>query len=136
MWPWQLHLVARLWHPQKNGWLPLVPLGQVHYWSSAAIVPSLSAAGVLTLSVAVVPAPSAAGVDPRGGGDGAIAPPPLGTLLSIFSAIVTKKSNRGPLKIKWTKSEFLFLRVGWVLYQILDSNPPTVEFVPNSAKWA
>ena len=41
------------------------------------------------------------------------------------------------LKIKWTKSEeFLFLGVGWLLYQILDLSPPTGEFVPNSAKWA
>ena len=49
----------------------------------------------------------------EGGGDGGYSPPPLGRHNIVnFSVIVTKKSNRGPLKITLTKSEFLFFGVG------------------------
>ena len=67
---------------------------------------------------------------------GAIAPPPpWHTIFNFLSVIVTKKLNRDPLKINRTKSEdFLFLGVGWLLYQILDSSPHTLsssQTVPN-----
>ena len=68
------------------------------------------------------------------GAMGAIAPP-WHTIFS-FSVIVTKKSNRGPLKIKWTKSEDFIFGGRLAFMPNFGLQPPTVEFVPNSAKWA
>ena len=74
---------------------------------------------------------------PKGvGAMGAIAPPPWHTIFCLFFCHRYEKVKQGPPPNKVDEIRGVFIFGGRLTFINFGLQPPTVEFVPNSAKWA